>query len=135
MGILTAARNDERGAGFVEYAIVASLIALVAITGVTLLGNTVAESFSDSGGQVVRGGPVEASRTAEYEDEISATFEVTNGRVYLGAVAAEGWTYRVTRDTGRRITMKFTNTENGDIVRVNGWLNNKDKLKSKVRKR
>jgi Flp pilus assembly pilin Flp len=130
-----AVLRSERGAGFVEYALVVSLIAIVSMTGVRVLGGSLTDSFSGSGTAMERGGPVESSKTATYKDEISTTFEVAAGRVYLGAVEADGWTNRVTKDTGRRISVKFTNVDNGDVVRVNGWLNRKDKLKSNVKKK
>lgn len=120
----------------VEYTLLTALIALVAVTAITFLGNSMASTFTEAGGVLDRGGVVEQSKSAVYGDEFAAAFEVTNGKVYLGEVAtADGWSYRVTRDTGRRIAVRFRNSESGEVVRVAGWLNRRDVLRTRVRPR
>ncbi len=39
--------NEERGASIVEYALLLALIALVAVTAMSFLGHTVANSFNN----------------------------------------------------------------------------------------
>jgi len=44
--IITALRNDERGATAVEYGVMVALIAVVIIAGVTLLGDNLLNLFN-----------------------------------------------------------------------------------------
>lgn len=46
------ARTEDRGATMVEYALLVSLIAIVAIVGVTLFGSALSTFFSDLAGQL-----------------------------------------------------------------------------------
>lgn len=128
---LLSPSNKERGAALVEYALLAALIAIAAIVSINLVGGAVTSTFTEAGGDITRGGVVEQSKTAVVAGEIAATFEVTNGKVYLGAVEADGWTYKTmpwSNDT--RIVMKFTNTDTGAVMKVKGRLNKKGKLKA-----
>ncbi len=128
--------RSERGASLVEYTLLTALIALVAVVAIGFLGRSASASFTEAGGDLARGGLVEQSKVATYGEAVNATFEVTNGRVYLGNVTAdEGWTYRVARDTGRRVVLRFRNSDTGEVVRVVGWLNRRDVLRTRVRPR
>jgi hypothetical protein len=71
--------------------------------------------------------------TAGIEGELEATFELGDGKLSLGTVDADGWKYKVKKDTGRRVVVKFTNTETKKVVTVSGWLNNKDEVKTRVK--
>ncbi|MEE8457151.1 MAG: hypothetical protein V3S28_03800 [Acidimicrobiia bacterium] len=77
--------------------------------------------------------PEPQTKTAVFEDEISVIFEATDGVVTYGSVEAHGWTYKVTKDTGRRVHLKFTHEESGDQVTVKGWLHKRDELKTSVK--
>lgn len=72
------------------------------------------------------------TKKATYLNEISVTFEETDGEVTFGSVEADGWTYKVTKDYKRRQNLKFTHTKSGKVVLIKGWLNKKDVLKTKV---
>ncbi len=128
--------SRDRGASTVEYALLTALISLVAVAETTFLGTSAASTFTEAGGVIQRGGAVEQTKTAAYNDDFDAAFEVTNGRVYLGNVdTAGGWSYRVTRDTGRRVVLRFRNSDSGEVVRVVGYLNRRDVLRTRVRPR
>jgi pilus assembly protein Flp/PilA len=45
-------RHDERGASFVEYAMLLALIAIVCLVAVTMIGNTTGESLSSTASQL-----------------------------------------------------------------------------------
>ncbi|MDQ0820009.1 pilus assembly protein Flp/PilA [Arthrobacter sp. V4I6] len=67
--LATRLRRDQRGATAVEYGIMVSLIAVVIIVAVTLLGGTLADTFtkakcSISGGAFVAGTAATASTAA-----------------------------------------------------------------------
>ena len=46
--LLLHSTRSERGAGFMEYVLLAALIAVVCIAGVRVIGTTVSDSFTDS---------------------------------------------------------------------------------------
>ena len=46
------AKDDERGASMVEYALLVVLIAIIAIVAIRLAGNNVSKTFSNIGGQL-----------------------------------------------------------------------------------
>ena len=48
--------TDERGASLVEYLLMLSLIVLIALAGVSALGETVGDSVDDSASRVVTAG-------------------------------------------------------------------------------
>jgi len=81
------------------------------------------------------GGVANQTEKATYKDEISVTFWETDGVVTFGSVQADGWTYKVTKDYKRRQNLKFTHTTSGKVVLINGWLNKKDVLKTKVKEK
>ncbi len=78
------------------------------------------------------GGVANQTEKATYKDEISVTFWETDGVVTFGSVQADGWTYKVKKDYKRRQNLTFTNTTSGKVVLINGWLNRRDVLKTKV---
>ena len=123
----------ERGTSMVEYTLLVALIALIAITAVGFLGRSATDSLTEASRAVDRGGAVEQSKTATYGNQIATTFEVVNGRVYLGDVAADGWTSRVVRNTERRVVVRFQNSDTGKVVRVIGALNRRDVLRTRIR--
>lgn len=53
--LMTAKRDDERGATAVEYGLMVVLIAVAIITAVTLLGGNLAALFNDVAGKVSGG--------------------------------------------------------------------------------
>jgi Flp pilus assembly pilin Flp len=132
--------NHEHGAAFLEYVLIASLIGITAIVAVQLLGGSVANSLSDSASAFAQGETVDelkidASKTAAYKDEFEATFEVTDLKLSLGNVKSDGWTYKITKSTDRKITMKFSSEDSDDVVTVKAWLNKNDKLKTTVKEK
>jgi len=135
---LIKTQDGERGAALLEYALIVSLIGIMAIVSIQLFSGSVASSLTSSAGALAQGNTVDVpkiddSKTATYEDELEATFEVTDLKLSLGEVKADGWTYKITKSTDRRITMRFTSDDTGDVVIVRGWLNKKDKLKTKTK--
>ena len=44
--------RDERGASFVEYALLTALIAIVCLAAVTMIGSTTGESLSSTASQI-----------------------------------------------------------------------------------
>ena len=75
------------------------------------------------------------TKKATYLNEISVTFEETDGEVTFGSVEADGWTYKVTKDKERRKHLKFTHSKTKKVVVIKGWLNKNDKLKTKVQEK
>ncbi|HEX6236382.1 MAG TPA: Flp family type IVb pilin [Acidimicrobiales bacterium] len=49
---LTATRDDDRGAGMVEYGLLVAFIALIALVGVTFLGTTLSTFFTNVANQL-----------------------------------------------------------------------------------
>ncbi len=96
-------------------------------TTTTTVPTTTTTTTIAGGGQVAN-----QTKTAAYLDEISVTFWETDGVVTFGSVQADGWTYKVKKDYKRRQNLKFTKTTSGKVVQINGWLNKKDVLKTKV---
>ena len=52
MKILFAKKRDEKGASMLEYALLAALIAVVAIAGVTFIGQEASDTFQLVGGHI-----------------------------------------------------------------------------------
>jgi pilus assembly protein Flp/PilA len=50
--VITWAKNEERGASMVEYALLVVLIAIIAIVAIRLAGNNVSRTFSNIGTQL-----------------------------------------------------------------------------------
>lgn len=46
--------KDEEGATMIEYVLLAALIAIVAIAGVKLVGNSTKDKFNEVGGQIAQ---------------------------------------------------------------------------------
>ncbi|GMQ94480.1 MAG: hypothetical protein BMS9Abin12_1972 [Acidimicrobiia bacterium] len=124
--------NKERGASMVEYAMLIAFISIVSVAAVGLLGGSVTEAFTGAADGMATQ-PAKEYVSAGIDGELQATFEVSGGKVALGTVDADGWTYKVTKDTGRRVVVKFTNSTSKKIVSVKGWLNKKDAFKTKVK--
>lgn len=136
---------DERGAGVVEYALIVALVAIAAVAGVALFGGSVASSITASSEAFAADGSSEATTTTTKppfnqeqdvatDDAGDVRFEEVDGRVRIDNIAPDdGWTAKVTRDNGRRATVRFTNTDTGERVTVTSWLNRKGVLKSRVR--
>ncbi|MEE8486259.1 MAG: hypothetical protein V3S38_06915, partial [Acidimicrobiia bacterium] len=96
------------------------------------LGNSTSTAFvavSDA----LKKEPETTHTTVGIEGELEATFELADGKLSLGTVDADGWKYKVKKDTGHRVVVKFTNTETKKVVTVSGWLNNKDEVKTRFK--
>ena len=52
MNIIERFTNDDSGATLIEYALVVALIAIVAITGLNLVGPAVSQMFTNIAGQL-----------------------------------------------------------------------------------
>lgn len=127
----------------VSYVLLVVLIALVSVGFIGYGGRAVSDSFTAAAGAVPASAaateattttaPDLPTETAGVDGKAEATFVVRDGKMELSGVDADGWTYRITRQTDRRINVKFTNPDTGEVIRVNGWLNKKDVLKTRVR--
>ncbi len=53
---LATARSNERGATAIEYALIAALIAVVAIAGMSLVGNEIGNTFNNVAGTLQNAG-------------------------------------------------------------------------------
>jgi len=85
---LIAVSNGERGAAFLEYALVVSLIAMLAMGTVQALGGSVADSLTESANAIVQGETVESSTTTTTTARTRPTLDVRDdprdrGRVVL----------------------------------------------------
>ncbi len=128
----TRSMREESGAGLVEYALLVALIAVVLMSAVKVLGSSTSDSFTSAGGAFAE--KSEVTLTADGIDgELEATFESVDDTISLGDVDADGWTYKVRKDTGRRIVVRFKETGTKKVVTVTGWLNKKDEVKTKVK--
>lgn len=129
--------HDERGATLLEYALIVSLIAIASIAAVSLVGGSVSDTFDTAAGSLPSAtiaAPVDyPTATNGVDGKVSATFAVIDGTVVLESYASSGWTHKITKDTGSRVNVKFTNDTTGEVIRVNGWVNKKGKLKTKVK--
>lgn len=132
--------DRERGAGLVEYALVAGLIALVAVVAVAAFGSGVSSSITASADAVGDGSsptttvPVNQEKNVETEEAGDVRFEEAGGEVRFGDISpADGWSAKVTKDNGSRATVRLTNDDSGERVVVTGWLNKKGKLKTRIR--
>jgi Flp pilus assembly pilin Flp len=141
-----AGHADERGAGVVEYALIVALVAIASVAGVALFGGSVASSITASSEGLNTDGSSEATTTTttkapfnqekdvETDEGGDVRFEEVDGRVQIDNISSDdGWTAKVTKDNGRRATVRFTNTDTGERVTVTSWLNKKSVLKSRVR--
>ena len=134
---------DERGAGVVEYALIVALVAIAAVAGVALFGGSVASSITassegfdtdGSSATTTTKAPFNQEKDVETDEAGDVRFEEVDGRVRIDNIAPDdGWTAKVTKDNGNRATVRFTNTDTGERVRVTSWVNKKGVLKSRVR--
>lgn len=131
--------TDERGAGLVEYALIVGLIAVVAVVAVGAVGGALDDSFTSSNNAFATASgnateePTYPSKSAGIDGEIEATFALIDGTVVMTDSFGPGWTMQVVKDTGTRVNTKWTNDTTGEVVRVNGWVNKKGNLRTKVR--
>jgi len=139
--------DRERGAAMVEYALLVALISAVLIGGVAVLGHGVGSSFTVAGGAFSENGsptttaPTTTTTTmVTHEKRVDAKgagdvrFEEVGGKIRIGDVsAADGWTSKVTKDNGRRVTIRFTNSTTHERVIVKGWITRKGQLKTSTR--
>lgn len=135
-------RNNERGAGIVEYALLVGLIAIAAVGGIAFFGSAVSGSVAGSAEALANGeGSTTTTTVAPNQEEDVDTdesgdvrFQEVDGKVRIDNISpADGWTAKVTKDNGSRSTVRFTNDTTGERVVVTGWLNKKGKLKTRVR--
>jgi Flp pilus assembly pilin Flp len=132
MSSRTRSMREESGAGLVEYAMLVALIAIVLMGAVKFLGSSTSDAFTSAGGAFAEK-PEVTLTAAGIDGELEATFESAGDTISLGDVDAEGWTYEVKKDTGRRVVVRFKETGTKKVVTVTGWLNKKDKVKTKVK--
>lgn len=127
-------RNNERGASLVEYALVVGLIAVVAIVAIGLVGGAVSDSLDESASAFAStaAAPDYPTETAGVDGKVNATFSLVDGTVVLDGTQGDGWTMKVVKDTGSRVNTRFKNPKTGEVIRVNGWVNKKGQLKTKV---
>ncbi len=134
---------NEDGATMISYVLLVVLIALVSVGFIGYGGRAVSDTFTDVAAQASPPAPEPEpepepepdypTETAGVDGKAEATFVVRDGVMELKDVDADGWNYRITKQTDRRINVRFTNPDTGEVIRVNGWLNKKDVLKTKVR--
>ena len=136
-----SSKDNERGAGLVEYALLVGLIAIAAVTGVAFFGSSVGESISASGaalgyqeGSTTTTLPPNQEEEVETDESGDVKFQEVDGKVRIDDIAAaDGWTAKVTKDNGSRATVRLTNDTTGERVRVTSWLNKKGQLKTRIR--
>lgn len=123
----------EHGAALIEYALVVGLIAVVAMVAVGLVGGSVSGSLDTSASSLAAAEEANyPTETAGVDGKVKATFVLIDGKVVLASTEGDGWTMKVTKDTGTRINTRFKNDTTGQVIRVNGWVNRKGTLKTKV---
>ena len=127
-------RTTERGAALVEYALVVGLIAMVAMVAIGLVGGAVGDSFDGSASAFgsTATAPDYPTETAGVDGKVKASFSLVDGTVVLNETQGDGWTMKVVKDTGTRVNTRFKNDTTGEVIRVNGWVNKKGQLKTKV---
>jgi Flp pilus assembly pilin Flp len=129
---MTRLRTEERGAGLVEYALIVGLIAIVSVVAVSLVGTATSDSFTES--QAAFGPAVEyPTKVVEVKDQIKITFSDIDGKLDMTDAYGPGWTMKITKQNNTRINTKWTNDVTGDVVRVNGWINKKGDIKTRIR--
>jgi len=134
-------RDNERGAGIVEYALLVGLIAIAAVTGIALFGSSIAQSVSSSSeavaatqGSTTTTLPVNQEKDVETDESGDVKFQEVDGKVRIDQInAADGWTAKVTKDNGSRATVRLTNDTTGERVVVTSWVNKKGQLKTRIR--
>jgi len=124
--------REESGAGLVEYALLVALVAVVLMGAAEFLGSSTSDAFTSAGGAFEEA-PQVTYTAAGIDGELEATFESVGETIALGDIDADGWTYKVRRDTGRRVVVRFKETGTTKVVTVTGWLNKKDEVKTRVR--
>jgi Flp pilus assembly pilin Flp len=124
--------REESGAGLVEYALLVALIAIVLVGAVKFLGSSTSDSFTTAG-EAFADKPEVTLTAAGIGGELEATFESVGDTIALGDIDADGWTYKVKKDTGRRVVVRFKETGTKRVVTVTGWLNKKDEVRTKVK--
>jgi len=124
--------REESGAGLVEYSLLVALVAVVLIGAVQFLGTSTSDAFTSAGG-AFEAAPQVTYTAAGIDGELEATFESAGDTIALGDIDAEGWTYKVKKDTGRRVVVRFKQTGTTKVVTVTGWLNKKDEVKTRVK--
>ena len=124
--------REESGAGLVEYALLVALVAVVLMGAAEFLGSSTSETFT-SAGTAFEEAPQVTFTSVGIDGELEATFESVGETIALGDIDADGWTYKVRRDTGRRVVVRFKETGTTKVVTVTGWLNKKDEVKTRVR--
>ena len=136
-----SSKDNERGAGLVEYALLVPFVAIAAVGGVAFFGSSVAGSISASGaalgydeGSTTTTLPPNQEKEVETDESGDVQLQEVDGKVRIDDIAAaDGWTAKVTKDNGSRATVRLTNDTTGERVRVTSWLNKKGQLKTRVR--
>ena len=105
---------------------------MVLIGAVNFLGSTTSDTFTTAAGALAAK-PDVTFTAAGIDGELEATFESFGETIALGDIDADGWTYKIRRDTGRRVVVRFKETGTTKVVTVTGWLNKKDEVKTRVR--
>jgi Flp pilus assembly pilin Flp len=126
--------DNERGAGIVEYVLVVGLIAIASLTAASALASSVSESMTNAAGAFGEQDlPVTQEKKVDAGKAGKVHFEVAGDKIRVASIsAADGWTSKILTDNGTSSRIRFPNTESGDRVIVRGWINKKDKLKTKV---
>jgi Flp pilus assembly pilin Flp len=76
--------------------------------------------------------PPNQTSTATYEDEVSVTFNETDGVVTNESIEADGWTYEIIEDSGTKVHLKFTRKDPDKSVVMKGWIDETGNLKTNV---
>jgi Flp pilus assembly pilin Flp len=134
-------RDNERGAGIVEYALLVGLIAIAAVTAVAFFGSGVSgsitassESLAAGDGSTTTTSPVNQEEDVETDESGDVKFQEVDGKVRIDQISpADGWTAKVTKDNGSRSTVRFTNDTTGERVVVTSWITKKGQLKTRIR--
>lgn len=136
-----SSRDNERGAGIVEYALLVGLIAIAAVTGIAFFGSSLGGSVSSSSealagtqGSTTTTLPVNQEKDVETDESGDVKFQEVDGKVRIDQInPADGWTAKVTKDNGSRATVRLTNDTTGERVVVTSWVNKKGQLKTRIR--
>ena len=134
-----ASMRAEVGASLTEYALLLALVSIIAVGAIGFFGSSTSDAFTATGAAMTGAEtafeekPKTTYTSAGIDGELKATFEWTGDEISLGDVDADGWKYKVKKDTGRKVVVRFTNTETKKVVTVTGWLNKKDEIKTKVK--
>ena len=76
--------------------------------------------------------PPNQTSTATYGDEVSVTFNETDGVVTYESIEADGWTYEIIEDSGTKVHLKFTRKDPDKSVVMKGWIDETGNLKTNV---